>query len=76
MMFELESFFTLGAFELAKHRALVVTYHVPLETVHVGERLVAYLTRLLVVKENKKKQNMCVIECVCTCIFIDTNNRK
>lgn len=49
MMFELESFFTFGTFELAKHRALVVTYHVSLEPVHVGERLVAYLARLFVV---------------------------
>lgn len=42
MMFELECFFALGTFELAKHRTLVVAYHMPLETVHVGERFVAY----------------------------------
>lgn len=43
MMFELERLFALGTFELAQHRALVVTYHVPLETVNIGERLVAHL---------------------------------
>lgn len=46
MMFELERFFALGTFEFAEHRALVVTYHMSLEPVHVGERLVAHLARL------------------------------
>lgn len=43
MMFELERFFAFRAFELAEHCALVVAYHVPLETVHVGECFVAHL---------------------------------
>jgi len=51
MMFELERFLAFGTFELAENRALVVAYHVPLETVHVGERLVAHLARL------QRKQN-------------------
>lgn len=46
MVFELERFFALGTFELAEHGALIVAYHVPLEAVHVGERLVAHLARL------------------------------
>lgn len=43
MVFELERFFTLRTFEFAENRALVVTYHVPLKTVHVCECLVAHL---------------------------------
>jgi len=46
MMLELERFLALGTFELAEYCALVVTYHVPLETVHVGERLVTHFARL------------------------------
>lgn len=46
MMFELERFFAFGTFELAEHCALIVAYHVPLETVNVGKCLVAHLARL------------------------------
>jgi len=59
MMFELERLFGLGTFELAQHGALVVTYHVPLETVNVCERLVAHLAGLQT-RKNKKK-NTCVL---------------
>jgi len=58
MMFELERLFALGTFELAQHCALVVAYHMPLETVNVGERLVAHLAGLQT-RENKK--NTCVL---------------
>jgi len=54
MMFKLERFFALRTFELAQHCAFIVTYHVPLETVNIGERLVAHLTRLQA-RQNKKK---------------------
>jgi len=54
MMFKLERFFALWTFELAQHCAFIVTYHVPLEAVNVGERLVAHLTRLQA-RQNKKK---------------------
>lgn len=47
MMFKFERFFALWTFELAQHCAFIVTYHVPLEAVNVGERLVAHLTRHL-----------------------------
>lgn len=46
MMFELERLFALGTFELAQHSALIMAYHVPLETVNVGECLVAHLAGL------------------------------
>jgi len=58
MMFELERLFALGTFELAQHRALIVAYHVPLETVNVGERLVAHLAGLQM-RENKNKTRAC-----------------
>lgn len=45
-MFELERLFTLWALELPENGTLVVTYHVALKTVHIGERLVAHLARL------------------------------
>lgn len=53
-MFKLERFFAFWTFELAQHCAFIVTYHVPLEAVNVGERLVAHLTRLQA-RQNKKK---------------------
>lgn len=58
MMFELERFFALGTFELAQHRALVMAYHVPLEAVNVGKRLVAHLARL----QMKEKKHVRVIK--------------
>lgn len=57
MVFELERFFTLRTFEFAENRTLVVTYHVPLEAVHVCKRLVAHLARLFDV--NKTKKHVC-----------------
>lgn len=58
MMFELERFFALRTFELAKHRTFVVAYHVPLETVHVGECFVAYFARLHAIIEKKKRMRV------------------
>lgn len=43
MVFKLKRFFTFGTFELAEHCTLVMAYHMPLETINVGERLVAHL---------------------------------
>ena len=45
-MFELERFVALGALELAEDGALVVADHVPLQSVDVGESLVANFARL------------------------------
>lgn len=46
VMFELERLVAVVTLELAEKRALVVTDHVPLQTVHVGEALVADLAGL------------------------------
>jgi len=47
VVLELECFFAVGAFEFAKASALVVTDHVTLQTVDVGEILLAHGTRHL-----------------------------
>lgn len=46
VMFELECLITVGAFEFPEQRRLVVGDHVALESVHVGELLVAHFAAL------------------------------
>jgi hypothetical protein len=46
VMFKFEGFITLWTLELAEDRTLVVAYHMPLQSIHVGEGLVANLARL------------------------------
>lgn len=46
VMFKFKSFITIVAFEFPQQGALVVANHVPLQSVHVGEALVADLACL------------------------------
>jgi hypothetical protein len=56
MMLEFESLVTLRTLELPQHSALVVAYHVALQTVDVRECLVAHFAGLLT-EINKKCTN-------------------